>query len=97
MAHSIYRFIIKPIGMNLLLHIEHNAKIKELSAKTGMTQGHINIILLELQKNGIIERIHKNRHISNNTKPAVYFYNRTEKGEKIAAAFKIIKKIIGSN
>ena len=97
MSYALYRFIIKPIGMKLLLSIENDVKIKALSAITGMTQGHINLILLEMQKDNLIERSHKNRHIGNNVRPSVYIYNRTDKGEKIAAAFRTIKKVIEGN
>ena len=97
MSYAMYRFIIKPIGMKLLLNIENDVKIKELSAMTRMIQGHINIILMELEKDGIVERSYKNRHIGNNVRPAVFSYNRTAKGDKIADAFRTIKKVIEGN
>ena len=79
--------------MKLLLNIE-NTTIKELSAKTGITQGHINIILLELQKDGLIDRVSKNRHIGDIVRPSVYYYSWTEKGDKIAGALRLIKGLI---
>ena len=53
-SYAVYRFIIKPIGMKLLINIDNNS-IKDLAAITGMTPGHINIILLEMEKEKLIE------------------------------------------
>ena len=96
-SYAMYRFIIKPAGMKLLLSIENDVTINELSAKTGITKGHINNILIEMQKEELIDRSYKNRHIGERIKPSVYNYNRTDKGNDIAIALREIKKIIGRN
>jgi len=93
-SFAIYRFIVKQPVMELFLRIEDDVKIKELAAKTGMTQGYINIILLEMQKEKLIERSYKKRHRGNNVRPSVYNYNRTKKGEIISKALKTIKEIV---
>ena len=80
--------------MKLLLNIENQVRIKDLAAITGMTAGHINIILLEMEKEKLIERSYKKKHIGNNVRPYVYNYNRTDKGDKICKAFQVIKKIV---
>ncbi|MCK5281848.1 MAG: hypothetical protein KAK00_00400 [Nanoarchaeota archaeon] len=92
-SYAIYRFIIKPVGMSLLLNIDNNM-VKELASITGMTSGHINIILLEMEKEKLIERSYKKRHIGNNVRPYVYTYDRTEKGNELCKHLREIKKII---
>ena len=95
-SYAVYRFIIKPIGMKLLLNID-DVMIKDLASVTGMTAGHINIILLEMEKEQLIVRSSKKRHIGNNVRPYIYTYSRTEKGDKLCKAFRDIKKIVNSD
>lgn len=72
--------------MDLLISLEMGeAKIKEVSKRVSMNYSHITIVLQQFQKDGIINKVRKDK---------AFDISLTDKGKRVVDCLKRLKNII---
>lgn len=81
-----YRFIHKKQYMNLLYSMKDGKhKIKEISKRSNMSSGHLGIVLDQLVREGIIEKIKYNQG---------FFIQLTDRGRAVVLCHTVLQRII---